>query len=179
MVTERIKTLLKEGLDLYGYGKVKEAVERWKEVLELDPGNLVAMDYLHSAGVDVDKLFEKEEKKDEIIEDLLKSRSVMEAYERLIREEKDSLYKICLFELLRYHLNNTFREKYLRGRVIPQRLLTERELLKKALTPKDAFIASQIDGKLTVEDLLDIVDMNEFELCMSLSRLEKEGIIKV
>jgi len=178
MVTEKIKILLQEGLDLYGFGKVKEAVEKWKEVLELDPGNLLAMDYLHSAGVDVDELFEKEEKKEDI-HDLLKSGKTMEAYERLIREERDSLYKICLFELVRYHLDIELRKKYLKGKVVPQRLVMERELIRKALTPADAFIASQIDGKLTVEDLIDITDMNELELCMSLSRLEREGIIKV
>jgi len=178
MVTEKIKSLLQEGLDLYGYGKIKEAVEKWKEVLELDPGNLLAMDYLHSAGVDVDKLFEKEEKREDV-EDLLKNGKTLEAYERVIREERNSLYKICLFELVRYCLDREFREKYLKRKVVPQKLVSERELLRKTLTPADAFIASQIDGKLTVEDLIDITDMNEFELCMSLSRLEREGIIKV
>jgi hypothetical protein len=94
-------------------------------------------------------------------------------------EERDSLYKICLIELVRYRLDRELRKKYLQGKVVPQRLVLERELIRKALTPADAFIASQIDGKLTVEDLIDITDMNEFELCMSLLRLEREGIIKV
>jgi tetratricopeptide (TPR) repeat protein len=178
MVTEKIKSLLQEGLDLYGYGKIEEAIEKWKEVLELDPGNLLAMDYLHSAGIDVDKLFEKEEKKEDI-ENLLKKGRTLEAYEMIIREERNSLYKMCLFELVRYRLDKEFRERYLKGKVVPQKVVSERELIRKALTPADAFIVSQIDGKLTVEDLIDITDMNEFELCMSLSRLEREGIIKV
>lgn len=177
MVSEKIKSLLQEGLDLYGFGKIKEAVEKWKEVLQLDPGNLLAMDYLHSAGVDVDQLFEKEE--GEEVQDLLKNGKTLEAYERSIREEKDSLYKICLFELIRYHLGMEFKRKYLKGRVVPQKLLMDRELIRKALTPTDAFIASQIDGRLTVQDLIDITDMNEFEMCMSLSRLEREGIIRI
>lgn len=179
MVTERIKALLQEGLDLYGFGKIKEAIEKWKEVLELDPGNILAMDYLHSAGVDLDKLFEKGEEEREEVVPLLKSGKFLEAYEAVVHGEKDSLYKICIAELITYHLTHYLKEKYGRKGVVPRPLVKQKDLLKKALTPTDAFIASQIDGRISVEDLLDIVNISELELFMSLARLEREGVIEI
>src|SRR5438105_5863620 len=49
----RILEYLEEGLFLYGVGKVQESISRWKKVLELDPKNERALDYIESAGGDV------------------------------------------------------------------------------------------------------------------------------
>ena len=49
----RILEYLEEGLFLYGVGKVQESIVRWRKVLELDPKNERAMDYIESAGGDV------------------------------------------------------------------------------------------------------------------------------
>lgn len=49
----RILEYLEEGLFLYGVGKVQESIARWRKVLELDPKNERAMDYIESAGGDV------------------------------------------------------------------------------------------------------------------------------
>src|SRR5256885_15141813 len=49
----RILECLEEGLFLYGVGKVQESISRWKKVLELDPKNERALDYIESAGGDV------------------------------------------------------------------------------------------------------------------------------
>lgn len=49
----RILEYLEEGLFLYGVGKVQESIARWKKVLELDPKNERALDYIESAGGDV------------------------------------------------------------------------------------------------------------------------------
>jgi tetratricopeptide (TPR) repeat protein len=50
-----IDKYLEEGLNLYGLGKFKEAIECWKKVLELDPDNSLAKDYIESAGGEVSK----------------------------------------------------------------------------------------------------------------------------
>ncbi len=51
MVNENtISTLLERGLYAYGQGELRSAVEQWHEVLLLDPGNSLAVDYLQSAG---------------------------------------------------------------------------------------------------------------------------------
>jgi tetratricopeptide (TPR) repeat protein len=50
-----IDKYLEEGLNLYGLGKFKEAIECWKKVLELDPNNSLAKDYIESAGGEVSR----------------------------------------------------------------------------------------------------------------------------
>lgn len=48
--TEKIEDLLRSGLDLYGRNQIESAVSVWKKVLEIDPANVNARDYLSSAG---------------------------------------------------------------------------------------------------------------------------------
>lgn len=55
----RILEYLEEGLFLYGVGKVQESIVRWRKVLELDPKNERAMDYIESAGGDVSQFRSK------------------------------------------------------------------------------------------------------------------------
>ncbi|MBK8257464.1 MAG: hypothetical protein IPK82_32950 [Polyangiaceae bacterium] len=45
------EALLDEGLDLYGRGREKDAIAKWRRVLEIVPGEPRALDYLHTAGV--------------------------------------------------------------------------------------------------------------------------------
>lgn len=45
-----IDELLRRGLDFYGKDFVDEAIDCWKKVIELDPDNETARDYLESAG---------------------------------------------------------------------------------------------------------------------------------
>ncbi len=49
-----IENLLEEGLGAYGHGNLEKAIESWRLVLELEPGNAMALDYLKSAGVEID-----------------------------------------------------------------------------------------------------------------------------
>jgi tetratricopeptide (TPR) repeat protein len=45
--------LLEEGLTLYGLGKVGEAVDIWKRVLEISPEHPLALEYIDIAGEDL------------------------------------------------------------------------------------------------------------------------------
>ena len=45
----RVAQLLLEGLERYGAGEVGRAFVLWNEVLELDPGNEEALDYIRDA----------------------------------------------------------------------------------------------------------------------------------
>lgn len=44
-----IQRLLREGLDLYGADEVSAAIVTWQKVLEIDPDNAEALDYLSTA----------------------------------------------------------------------------------------------------------------------------------
>lgn len=46
---DTIQRLLREGLDLYGVDEVTAAIMTWQKVLELDPENVEAHDYLRTA----------------------------------------------------------------------------------------------------------------------------------
>ncbi len=46
----KVESLLQKGLDLYGQNRVPEAIACWQRVLELDPDELRARDYLETAG---------------------------------------------------------------------------------------------------------------------------------
>ena len=48
-----IDKYLEEGLNFYGLGKFKKAIECWNKVLEIDPDNSLAKDYIESAGGEV------------------------------------------------------------------------------------------------------------------------------
>lgn len=48
---DKIDRLLREGLNYYGTGDVAEAVQRWKQVLVLDPQHPEARDYLETASL--------------------------------------------------------------------------------------------------------------------------------
>ena len=43
---EEIRGLLDQGLTHYGLGEVTKALGAWKRVLELEPGNTRAMEYI-------------------------------------------------------------------------------------------------------------------------------------
>jgi tetratricopeptide (TPR) repeat protein len=47
---DRIAMLLQQGLDHYGRNDIDRAIDCWREVLELDPSQAEARDYLESAG---------------------------------------------------------------------------------------------------------------------------------
>ena len=46
---DQVSALLAEGLDHYGCDEIGDAIEKWREVLRLDPGNAEAIDYLQTA----------------------------------------------------------------------------------------------------------------------------------
>lgn len=49
-IERKVDELLQEGLTLYGRGLERDAVDRWRRVLDLVPGHSEALDYLASAG---------------------------------------------------------------------------------------------------------------------------------
>ena len=46
---KKVAGLLQHGLELYGTGEVAKAFLVWNEVLQLDPGNEEALDYMRDA----------------------------------------------------------------------------------------------------------------------------------
>ena len=50
---DKVERLLREGLDHYGADEVGAAINCWEQVLELDPGNVEAVDYMKNHTADL------------------------------------------------------------------------------------------------------------------------------
>lgn len=177
---ELIKKLIEEGLELYGYGRVDEAIEKWKEVLKIDPNNAIVLDYLATAGVDVEK--EKERIEGELErEQLLKAVEEGRSKEilKMLEDKKiSSLEEFCFAEVIRYALFSTLREKYVGGDVIPVLKVSPSALVNKKFTPREGFLLSQIDGNVSLKDLADLCNLSEEEAYFIIAKFEEEGIVE-
>lgn len=60
-IVGNITSLLEEGVKIYSTGKVLEAIEKWKEVLKIDPGNLQAKNYIQTAEQKLEEIRKKKE----------------------------------------------------------------------------------------------------------------------
>lgn len=180
MDRDLIKKLIEEGLELYGYGRVEEAVKKWKEVLKIDPDNEIVIDYLETAGFDVRK--EKEKVKEEVErESILKAiekEDLEEVFAAIEGKECISIEEFCFNEMVRYALFTRLRRRYLNGDAIPTLKVPPRELVTKKLTPKEGFLLSQMDGNISIRDLSDLCGISEDEIYFVMARFEKEGIIE-
>ena len=63
-------------------------------------------------------------------------------------------------------------------RRIPVRVVSEQDIVWRNLDATTAFIASNVDGTLSFEDIVDISTVSRFDTCRILSQLLQEGIIK-
>lgn len=61
---------------------------------------------------------------------------------------------------------------------IPSRIISEEDIIWRTLDTTSAFLASNVDGVLSFEDLIDISTVSRFDTCRILSQLLQEGIIK-
>jgi twitching motility protein PilT len=60
-VVGNITALLEEGVKIYSTGKVLEAIEKWKEVFKIEPGNLQAKNYIQTAEQKLEEIRKKKE----------------------------------------------------------------------------------------------------------------------
>lgn len=176
--TELIKKILDEGLVLYGLGEFKKAVEKWREILKLDPENEQARDYIISAGFPL----EEEDNKLQKIKELINGKKFEESYEIarvLCKDEPDNKEAEELFNIIKDSLKEKFTRVFKNPSAVPFLKIELTELLNYALTQEDGFIISLIDGRTTVQEIIDSSGLNEFECKRILSKLKSEGIIEL
>ena len=61
---------------------------------------------------------------------------------------------------------------------VPERMITEEEIIWRNLDPVAGFIVASVDGVVTFEDIIDISTLSRFETCRVLNLLLQDGIIK-
>ena len=187
MHCEQIATLLREGLHDYGEGQVDAAVRAWARVLELDPGNADARDYIDSVGVVAEWAEPGPAEIDSVELGLLEetlslasSGRLDDAY-RLIEggmegQELD-LEALAVMELVRGRLIPVYRAAF-EASGPPQLSVESSEILKFNLPPQARGLVSLCDGSTDVADLPGASGMDDFDTLYNLKGLVDAGLVQ-
>ncbi len=196
MSQEEIEKLLQDGLSLYGYGKIEDAVTIWRKVLELDAANQQAIDYIESAGYSLEsptavaQLIEAPKTNSQdtefininYIRDLLKSRRYELAYEFLERlSEKNypsNKQLIAYLAIVKAQLIKLYYGELYNFKKIPKLNIKEQDIIKYNLDKTDGYIVSMIDGYSTIEEIFQTIStIDRFEAMKRFYRLTKLGVV--
>ncbi len=183
---DQIERLLAEGLDLYGLDEVSSAFVAWKKVLELDPGNAQALDYIKSADR---RRFPRDEPKP------ASAGSPLERARGLMSEGQDeqALTLLCevsrtasigldghaLVELLRGVLNREYRSRIGDLSQVPVLQTDSTELTQLDLPTNAGFLISMLDGATSLEDVISVSGMDAFEALRTVTGLLDAGIVEL
>jgi len=185
---------LEEGLNLYGLGKFTEAIEKWKRVLEIDPDNSAARDYIESAGGDVTSVPQPAETPQpppfadtSTAESFLreakefaqsgKYEAALELLEKSLEADPDNMETHSFYEMVRgKQLKNYIKEAGQPER-IPILLKRTEELMRFNLTKEAGFILSLIDGHVTLDDIVSLSGMDKFSTYSNIVKLKRLGVI--
>lgn len=173
---ELINRYLDEGLMLYGLGDFKKAVEKWREILKIEPDNAQARDYIFSAGFPI----EEEDNKLKKIKELINNKKFEESYElakSLCQGEPENKEAKEFFNISKDSLTEKYRRIFKDTSVIPFMKIELTDLMNYSLTQEDGFVISLIDGKVTLQEIIDTSGLNDFECKRVISKLEDLGII--
>lgn len=171
-----INRYLDEGLVLYGLGEFKKAVEKWREILKIEPDNAQARDYIISAGFPI----EEEDNRLKKIKELINDKKFEESYElakSLYQDEPENKEARELFNISQDSLTERFRRIFKNPDAIPFVKIELTDLMNYTLTQQDGFVISLIDGKCTLQEIIDTSGLNDFECKRVISKLSNLGII--
>ena len=204
---DELSKLLRRGLNHYGLGELEAAIAYWERVCNLDPDNEAARDYLTSAyeemgrppsgsrsgageeGAEPDLPesptvpTKPPEKPDDLVVTglaLYRAGRLEEArtrLERAARLEPDRLDIQGYLELVRGQLLRQYEKQVGdQGRRLRVKLKPA-ELRQRQLSPEAGYLLSQIDVRVTIDDLLSLSSVGRFETLEILSRLLREDIV--
>lgn len=181
---QKISSLLHQGLEFYGTGDVARAFLLWGEVLQLDPGNEEALDYMR----DADRRAKPRGGNVEI-----GSPSIIEDARRLLRAENEEaalelltnapgeidLEIEAMTELLRASLFRRYRTELGDFSQTPRIISGEAsDLLSRNLPPSVGFLLSMIDGMTPLRDLISVSGMDRFEALRGVYQMHQAGIVE-
>jgi len=180
---ERVSELLQKGLELYGAGDVARAFLIWGEVLELEPGNAEALDYMR----DADRRTRPRSNDGPV-------RTLLEDARRLLHAENAEgalellasapgargLEVEAMVELLRAHLFGRYRRELGDLSVVPRlKAGGAADLQSRNLPPSAGFLLSMVDGMTPLGDLVSVSGMDRFEALRSVFQMHEAGILEL
>lgn len=191
---ETIQRLLREGLDLYGVDEVTAAIQTWQKVLELDPQNTAALDYLQTA--DRRKHPRGAAPPNVAATGAADGRaSVVQEAQMLLRlgefagavallegaDEIDSgdLEHQGLLDLARSRLYGAYCEQVRDLARVPRVHGNTGDLTRFNLPSNAGFVLSMVDGETCLEDLIALSGMDALSALHTLCGLLEAGIVEL
>jgi len=186
---QKIQRLLREGLDHYGVDEISAAILTWQQVLELDPGNAEAMDYIRAADRRSRPRPEKGGRKAGVRGALVKEAQVLmrrddfaSAFDLLAGAagpETGGIEYQAVLDLARSRLYERYCERVGDLARVP-RLCGEPAALTRYNLPPDAgFVLSMIDGQTSLDDLVALSGMDSFDALHTLNGLLDAGLVEM
>lgn len=180
---KKVSSLLQQGLELYGTGEVAEAFLLWNEVLEIDPGNEEALDYIRDADRRSKPRGERSAAAGvSFVEDarrLLRGADEEAALELLVSAPAGGcLESEAMIELLRARLYRRYRSELGDLAQRPRMVGEGGDLRGRNLPTSAGFLLSMVDGMTTVADLVSVSGMDRFEALRSIYRMHEAGILE-
>lgn len=180
---QKMSRLLQQGLELYGTGDVAQAFLRWNEVLELDPGNEEALDYMRDAD---------RRSKPRGVTSTSSGSSLVEEARRLVSTQNEEsalelltsvqssgfLEAEAMIELLRASLFSRYRSELGDLNQIPRLIGDPTKMQGRNLPPSAGFLLSMVDGLTPISDLVSVSGMDRFEAVRSICRMHEAGILE-
>jgi len=184
---QEVDRLLREGLDHYGADDVAAAVAVWNRVLELDPTNVDARDYIEAAGSDAagdDSEPDAGHREASVLEEALAlaaGGNLADAYALLeggLAPRDLDLPALAVVELVRGRLLPAYRERFASGGA-PRLAIAAGELSKFHLPAHASFLVSLCDGHTDVGELAEAAGMDEFDTLHNLKGLVDAGLVRL
>jgi tetratricopeptide (TPR) repeat protein len=177
---ELVARLLAEGLEHFGQDRVEQAISCWRMVLELEPSQCEARDYLESAGV---SLVAAGDGRARLAAALARADAgaTEEALALLIEATAgapDDLEAQAALDLVRAQLYLRHRQR-MAAAARPRLCVAPDQLMSLDLAPEAGFLLSLLDGRTRIEELVTVSGLDPFDVLHLLARLEQAGVVEI
>lgn len=182
---DKIEELIREGLDYYGADEVGQAILLWERVLELDPENAEAKDYIQTADRRSVPRPAAPKPATGILEDAVE-RILNHDYEGALGflssaapDELRTLELQATMELVRSMLLSQYRERVGALDSVPELRANGVSITKFNLPPDAGFVLSLVDGATSVGDMISVSGMDPFDAFRILQGLLETEIVSM
>jgi hypothetical protein len=193
---EAVEQLLAQGLDYYGVDDVANAILTWERVLEIDPENAEAQDYIKTA----DRRSKPRPKKKKAsadttrgdgpetgmlaqVRELLREDRIAAAYEMIAschpNGSAPDLAWEATVDLARSRRYAELRRRMGNLTVVPRLKASDADLRGYNLPPNAGFLVSMVDGMTAIADLISVSGMDAFDVLHTLEGLVTAGLVEL
>jgi hypothetical protein len=186
---EQVSGLLAEGLDHYGCDEIGDAIEKWREVLRLDPGNAEAIDYLQTADRRDQRRLPMEDQMSDKVRHIVHA-----AHQTIVADDWEGALDIlgsagegepaglefeATLEIVRSRLLRRYTQRVGDLNRAPMLSGSSADLTNYNLPPDAGFMLSLIDGTTPLSDLISLSGMDAFDALRIVRNLLDAKIVEM